>query len=315
MPSNEHSMSAPERQKIEPLPPTPISEQARKKLEQWGLNPEEIARLQEFTAQFRYDLCEQKLRRIAETPVEVYTQDGHNYVNVPNFHDLEEGRLEGNCAQIAQQFIRKINEDGLIKDWELKTPHSHKIRVNLHEGLSKTHFCTEERNHVWNSLSLLDQNENKIVEEVMIDAAFQNILTPEEAGYRSDNSYRNVIAFKIEENEYFKFYSRDVADKDDWGADIPTRTVLGMSKHFKYAYALGFLRDKKTERVGPAIERIDAEGRSQYYHLQGQYLLYSTGENPTDEEEKEIRKLLDIAKQIKFVEQPPTQKLFHWTRK
>ena len=58
----------------EPLPPTPISEEAQKELETWGLTPESIIDLRNFNSIFRFDQSEHKIAGLSS--VEIYSNGG-----------------------------------------------------------------------------------------------------------------------------------------------------------------------------------------------------------------------------------------------
>lgn len=98
---------------IQPLPPTPITPDAKKQLESWGIPEGFISRLQEVASSMRYDLCPQKAERIASNEAFIHTTPEGEEVVLPDYYDVE-GRLDGECGGIAKQLLVKLHETGYI---------------------------------------------------------------------------------------------------------------------------------------------------------------------------------------------------------
>ena len=303
--------------KIEQLPLTIITESAKEKLKSWGLNGEQIGDLRSFLSQFRYDLCPKKIEELSRKPAEIFKINDKEYINFPSFFDVD-GRLLGQCVDIAYQWIIKINESGLIKKLNQNRTSNQRLVTCFYKGLSETHFRQDDSLHTWNGLALIDKK-GRVKDEIFFDAAFQKIMDKKESNYSPKTSIFNVKSVAYDENNQTSIGWVEFND-DKWNAVVPESTVLGISDDFKYIFCLAFCRDKKTEQICPIICRIDSFGEKCYFLYRndptlGKLLLISDNQelsNISYHEQTEIKNLFDKSLKISFVEKKPTVNTVKW---
>lgn len=299
-----------EKNGIESLPPTPISSEAKAIIRSWGITIEQVNDLCEFTSQFRYDLCGEKIARLAQRQAELFEIKDMPYVNLPSFYDVY-GRLDSQCSDIARQWIIRINENHLIQILNSQRTDENRIVTCYYTGLSKTHFCYEGLVHAWNGLALLSKD-NQVLSEVYFDAAFQVIMGKSESGYSQKTVMLNVR--KIFANESVSIPIGWSEDSDtSWKAAILGTVVLGVSNDSQYAYSIGFVLNRKTNEVKPIIGRLNSDGASNYFiYGNKRNLICSSDAEITYHQQVEIRNLLDNAEKIKFAKVKPTINRVNW---
>ncbi len=327
----------------ESLPPTKISELAQERLEAWGASPESIEALRNFTSEFRYDQCLKKVERLTQKPAEVYYRRGISYGNLPSFRAIN-GRLYGQCADLAEQWIIRINDLGLINKLN-KNRNKNRIVTAKYSGLSETHFCNEGDTHFWNGLVLTNED-GEASEEIYVDPAFQTIHTKDETRYKQKKALYNLGSIKTAEN--VKVPIGRIKVDNGWQVNLSGAVVLGVSSDFKYAYSLSFVRSVRTGafRPRPVIERISENGSADFYFIlefikdvqagvsrpviarssengnNGYYIIGNEGkflesENAeiSPQHAKEIEAMLRKASKLIFVEKRPTKNIVIWERK
>ncbi len=296
---------------VEPLPPTRISGEAQKKLEAWGFTPAEVEDVRFFTSQFRYDLCPEKVARLSENPAEIFSREERDYVNLPVFYDIN-GRLDGQCGDIGRQWIIQMNESKLIK--KLNQRGANQAVTAFYTGLSETHFCKEGSNHVWNGLVLADKD-GDIIDEIYFDAAFQSIHTKRESKYNQKTAVYHAESVESAGNVEVPVGWVEIVDDHTWKGNVPGTAVLGVSSDYEFCYALGFLRDTRTNAIRPVLNRISKDGSNDYYIIgnEDQVMASNTATTSSDHE-KEIERILREAQKISFVEKPPTENRVTWVR-
>lgn len=296
--------------RAEPLPPTKITELARKKLEAWGLTYEEIEIIRHITSQFRYDLCPEKVARLSQIPVEVFNREGIDFANLPAFYDIR-GRLDGQCADIGKQWIIQINASKLLQILNQRI--KYRVFPAYHTGLSESHFCKVGSDHVWNGLVLVDENDN-IIDEIFIDAAFQNIHSKEETKYVQKTPVYNPKSIESIENAEVPLGWVEI-NGHSWSGNTTATAVIGASSDFEFVYALGFLRDRQTGVIKPVLKRIFYDGSKVYFIIgnENQILTTSNAITPS-EQDHEVERILREAQKISYVEKAPTVNKVTWTR-
>lgn len=330
---------------IEPLPPTEITPKAIEILMEWGFTEEQILSLREFTAAFRYDRVLEKVKRLSQFNAVLTTENDDSdeddeennnngnednedddnvdrdqndlYVKIPHFYDIQ-GRLDGQCGDIGRNFIALAEYSGLIEDLNTEVNfirEGWKVATCFSTGKSKTHFCTENSNHVWNGIALLNKR-GQLVESILIDAAFQNICTEDESGYQRESRIIGPTgAVGVDDSISVELGWVEIQG-DAWKASTDSTAVLGVSDNRKYAYSLGFARqipldespkDQK-DIILPILNRIQENGLSQVFMINPQTnkllknspsLLYVL---LTRDEEIEIRNILEEASKINILQ-------------
>ncbi len=288
---------------VEALPPTEISDAAVKKLESLGLG-EMIIPLRNFTSQFRYDLCDEKLKRLAVNPAELLFSDKKEeyQIKLENFYDVN--RTDGNCFDIAAQWDRGFRKTGLFDMVNNSVYGSGKIELKRYRGSTPTHFNTHLYSHFWNVLSVTkDDTQNNI----LIDASFQKIMTLEESGYRpkqliseKPNTFEERKPLILPFDEIF------LTRNGGWEIDLKNICIIGVSADYKYAYGLGFVYDYYHNHVKPVLDVVDAESKARGFFHSKNMALESTGDEIyVDEDRKaEIDELLKLAEKIRITQSP-----------
>lgn len=298
---------------LEPLPPTPISKNARRKLLSWGLSTEDIEQLRAICSNFRYDRCFDKVEYLTNTPLEVRKIDSYEEIafKFPLFYDLE-GRFFGQCGDIAYRFAKLMELGGYVPDLndsgKLATGYS--IAPYFCSGLSKTHFHMDGSSHSWNELVLRD-DQGQSVDVVLVDAAFQKIETPEESGYTKKGMIDHV-SLKYSLNAKCRVGFTIYLDGEWKPVYAYHRYILGISNDWKYAYGLGFARGRngiltdvpKTD-IFPVLFRSDAKAMSNsFFYAPESTRLIASIDRLSGKEEAEIRGILDVAQNFMYREQP-----------
>lgn len=314
-----------ERKGVEPLPPTPVSEAAKERLLRWGLREEQISQLQDFCAGFRYDRCLEKVERLTKQPVFLERADETTaQARIPFFFDMQ-GRMDGQCGDIARQFLVQGEFSNLFSELNALTPleDDHEIFPAFCTGRSKTHFCKEGDNHFWNGLSLV-KNTDQVVDSILIDAAFQTIVTPEESGYILDTNVLHPTGFTAFQLHVTVPLGSVRKSWDGFEITDSNSIVLGLSNDRKYAYTLGFLESKDLQQqsvwksvrtffggddtsstevqIVPMLVRIPASGRTERFLLHPVTSELSKNRHSvlTEEEEQEISEILNECKNFTF---------------
>lgn len=298
---------------VEPLPPTPITEAAHETLLDMGLTEELIAQLRELTSSFRYDLCRDKLIRIAESELLVSEKKGKYSILLPHFFSHD--RLDGQCSDIGQQFLLQADFSGLlqdIRDTRLSNGNPDEICFCHCTGQSKTHFCEPKDFHVWNGLATFDHTHG-IRDFVLIDAAFQQICTLQESGYIPQEI--NYGPRKIEDG--FVHHLQGVGNINlqtfTYDEGMNSSVVIGFSETREYAFSLGFVKredqgpalsqkeDEEYESLIPVLKRGDTAGRTEFFFLhpdRDQMLGTFPLDKLTEQEYQELRELLSICQEF-----------------
>ncbi len=254
---------------IKPLNPTPITEEAKERLMSWGMSEEDIKTLREITSSFRYDLCEQKAERLAQSPAYIYTaEDGSEEVIIPNFFDTSD-RGDGQCRDIATQQIRALNMSDFFNEMNERLAKEKKTNILpvFMYGQSRTHFHKEGAGHAW--LGLLPEGE-QLENFVVVDASFQEISNADTNEYkfdpkRADINPSSYIGYETASTIPLGRYTEN--EKGDVAIDgFKQLTVLGSSFDGQFYYWLTFIKDTETGEIKPDIEATDADGKcAQFY--------------------------------------------------
>lgn len=242
-----------------PLPPTPITIEAKTRLRRWGVPDEYVERLRLMASLFRYDRCPQKAARISRSGGLLFDDGGTEKIILPAFFDYET-RLDGQCGDLASQFIRALNFSGLLMELNeiLVANAKPKLLPVYCSGQSKTHFNTDRSIHAWTGLI----QENEIPDyQIVVDVSFQQIANLGSSGYGLEKLYINpklmttskgpsicVVPLKLDTNG------------SDCIKDFSSVVVLGSSRDGKLVYSVGFSRIKGG-KFYPFITILREDGR------------------------------------------------------
>jgi hypothetical protein len=231
---------------IEPLPPTPITDDARERLHEWGVSDASIERLREFTSSFRYDLCEQKAERIVQNGGYLLTTpEGGEKIVLPDFFDTE-GRLDGQCSDLTRQWVKLLHTSEYLQELDERMDSSGQQRIHPCSGwgLSRTHFNRQGGDqHLY--AGLLKEGRPQ-TDMIAVDPSFQEISCIESNGYSLPNPYisrvRSGAFFEANTATCCSVKSAVMLDHE-MRVSIGSGPILGTSSDGKLVYYFSFVRD------------------------------------------------------------------------
>lgn len=242
-----------------PLPPTPITIQAITRLRRWGVPGEYIERLRSIASLFRYDRCPQKAARISRGGGLLFDDCGTEKIILPAFFDYET-RLDGQCGDLASQFIRALNFSGILTELNKILVAGGKPRLLpvYCSGQSKTHFNTDGSIHAWTGLTQEDEIPDH---QIVIDVSFQQIANLGSSGYRLEKPYINPKLMTTSKGPSVCVVPLKLDTSDsDCIKDFYSVVVLGSSSDGKLVYNVGFSRIKGG-KFYPFITILREDGR------------------------------------------------------
>jgi hypothetical protein len=237
---------------IEPLPPTPITDDARVRLQSWGMSDAQIERLRDLTSSFRYDLCTEKAERIARNGGYLLKEPYGQEVLLPDFYDRT-GRFDGGCGDLSRHLITQLHVSGYVNELNETTRRSDTqgIDVCFMWGSSRTHFNKPDQLHVWSGFV----PKGKPLEEVvMIDPSFQEISCLDANGYVGTDYIRNPDYFTDNKiGDSCKVGNVLLPKRAIELVDLPSIVTLGSSTDRKSIYNIGFVRVDFGEKIYPMV--------------------------------------------------------------
>lgn len=288
---------------MEPLPPTPITKEAKTRLRRWGVPDDFVERLRLMAALFRYDRCPQKVDRVARKGGYVFKPNkGGEVVILADYFDSEV-RLDGECGDIASQLIRALNYSGFLADLNavLTTSRRPKILPIYSVGLSRTHFNIGEAKHVWTGLI---QEGADPENQVVVDASFQEIANLEISGYKLEKPTINPLSFSVEKAEVVPICGLTIGENGFCSLINFTPTILGISYDGRFAYGLGFARQSSARKIYPFITLSREEGgpvlTSCLLDDKGECVWLGPIPDVEDGHKKEVKQMLDSLKMMRI---------------
>lgn len=287
----------------DPLPPTPITKEAKTRLRRWGVPDDFVERLRLMAALFRYDRCPQKIDRVARKGGYVFKPNkGGEVVILADYFDSEV-RLDGQCGDIASQLIRALNYSGFLPGLNevLTRKYLPKILPVHSVGLSRTHFNTEGSNHVWTGLI---QEGADPKNQVVVDASFQEIANLEINGYELGEPTINPPSFSVNKASVISVSrlivdENEIALKGDFYA-----TILGISDDGRFAYGLGFARQSGAKKIYPFITLGREAGgpvqTSCFLSDEGKYVWLGPISDVEDGHKRGVEQMLDSLKKMRI---------------
>lgn len=285
-----------------PLPPTPITDEARNKFKSWGIPDEYVERLRLVAALFRYDRCPQKAARVARMSGLLFKHKGEEMMILPNFIDGEV-RLDGECGGIASQLIRALNYSGFLHELNalLRRGGMPIISPIYSTGKSRTHYNTEGAQHVWTGLIPKGKDPGC---QVVVDASFQEISNLEENRYRLERSVLNPQQIWVEDVAFVPIAEFDIGEERNNFAGVAVE-VLGVSFDRRFSYGLGFFRQKEEEKISPYITLVrEAGGPSTTECLlgdNGEFMWLGQTSDVDDYHKKEVEQMLENLRVMQIV--------------
>ncbi len=231
-----------------------ISKEARNKLELWGIESDEINKIDSIIGSSEYGNCLKKAKRIVEqsnfqTSDFVIIPDSHNPIN----------RDEGVCQDLSNRLLIELSNSSLLQRLVSKG-----INFRVSHGKSKKHFNSDVTTHVWVEL-MKDGGEQDVV---ILDPSFKSIEMFPESGYqRSQNSSE-----KINPKEVFGFSAEEVRIIDlqeliNYNQTLKERApykVLGRSTSGKSIFNIGFLSKSQPDSSPRPYLTLTFEDRNDY---------------------------------------------------
>jgi hypothetical protein len=248
---------------LEPLPPTPIVNGARERLQALGAPDELIVRLQEYTSSFRYDLVPQRVERLVKRGYYILENpDGCDEMLVPGFSDFN-SRGDGQCGDIAWQLGRILHSTGFMDELNkyAKQQGAPEIKLMLAKGTSATHFLKVDQEHLWLELySGTDFGDGVNIDyrHVTIDPSFQHISNPDNNSYTIISRISDPLTidsvYPVRIVEPLLWWDEGVLSLDNCGLTI------GVSADKNLAYVAGVAKNVEAGSYHPTLLTILPNG-------------------------------------------------------
>lgn len=245
---------------VAPLPLTSISKNAEKRLRSWGIPKEMILALRQMVSSFRYDLCSERMTRIAGKGGYILDDEGTETIVLPMFYDRL-GGMDGQCGDLAIQLLHRFNFSGYLEAITTEK----KIYPCYIRGNSRTHFVSPSSNHIYSGLLCEGELYKKMV---VVDPSFQLIETFDESGYKihMNRSGKEEVYINPAGINKFDFAERirvGWIERYADGSSTPKGVdgaVLGVSRDRQVIFSLGFVREG--EVLLPMVVIVDSKGNS-----------------------------------------------------
>jgi len=285
--------------------PTPITPQAYKLLEQFGLSCSSIARLREIVSAFDYGNCPQRIKALSNRPAILDPERGT--ITIPHLHDIK-GSLTGQCGELSFQLVCQLHFTGFLEDVneEIKSRQKLPIQAIASAGLSKTHFGKKDNNHVWVVIKPIHStHENSWI---LVDPSFKQITTFRRSGYKG-----KLIEYRDYDLEKSLIGTVTIGSltrnpNNTYSAISLGAFILGSSNYHDLIYSLTFLKDSQSQKIVPAIRTIDKFSNVAQIFVRNPQdndhtIVFETKDTPTESiipVDQEIEDMLDYASRIKF---------------
>lgn len=295
------------------IAPIEVSPAAADKLAKWGMSQENIELLANFSSQFRYDLCLEKITELTKSPAIIYRENYRTRIYLPGLvaHSY---RYYGQCGDIAKQWVMQINDFDVLKKLNntLSPEDGNKIVSARYGGQSSTHFSNPNDYHMWNGLALVD-GDGEMKDEIYIDAAFRKIMLPEESGYTAEEYDYNINNLEAVTSPYIVVNS--IKDKilKSTAYNPVSYYVIGVSSDFKFGYLLGFFRLEGGKKIFPIVGRVDPDGKRDWSYYTDDHLHLHGGHETADTRSDETLALLRAASQIQFTKGERPVSFYNWS--
>lgn len=294
-------MAEVEHPEVEPLPPTPITPEAAALLQNWGISEESLRRLQELTSSFRYDLTDKKVERLARESGYVGADSENNPLMIlPYFFDIK-ARFDGQCGDIAAQWIQYMHASGLLTDMTEELADASRVVACFAHGLADTHFIVEGMSHTWNCLARVDAK-GEVIDFIVVDAAMQKIFADDR--YLFKDVVVDVTSFSNRTSHASLLIGSLAAnDFGNWNLTQGEVLTIGMSQDRKFAYSVSFLACDATDSYVMCLTRTDDYGEHDMFMFDplSKWLIRSDPQKVLQpEEENEIRRILTEAEAFTY---------------
>lgn len=278
-----------------------ISPEAHVRLSEWGISPEEKAKLETLASRYDYGSCDTKIDRIVENGALIDTE--RNQIVLPKFSDFEGSQREGHCADITAKSYVELNTNWVAevnakREAEGESP----LAILYCAGTSRTHFTTPNYKHIWASIVPEDR---PIEEAVIVDASFAKVQTADVSGYTflewsrpTDARTPTTIQVNIgspEKNWRGKINSLNYSPQ-----------MIGMSKTGNTAISISFIANNGAVR--PMFDVVDANGKRACYlatDTTPQWQNYGGAISPEDR--AEVEGLMSKIKDMSYIPASSTE--------
>lgn len=233
---------------IEALPPTPLTDDARQRLFEWGFSPLQVEELRQHTSSMRYDLVPQRVQRIADNGMYIYTPPGGREVMIlPNFYDFNDSG-DGQCGDLAIQLRKRI-----LSDWHFASMNEYRrlrdlpaLRLELVGGVTGAYFT--EIKHYWLRLGLIDGGP-----AVDVDPSLQEI------SLNKSNSHV-VLETERETLHLSTATFQTIGEYGDGFIDIKGTPIIGVSADRQVVYHFCPLKNRVTGRYHMFVRTLLPDG-------------------------------------------------------
>lgn len=230
---------------VDELPPTPVTENAKERLQSWGLSGEMVERLQEITSSYRYDLVPQKLDGMVARGAYINKKtNGEEEIIFPGFFNFE-NRGAGQCADLSIQLLRDLHNTEYLDDLNSDLSKQGKPRIQPYflNGFSRTYFTGSNPSHSHVFLGLLPEGAAK-EDMVVVDSSFQEISSIDNNGY-------TIKGMQINPKELHNYHSAahlsvgTYTEADQQFNVFSPTMIVGSSFDRKIIYQLGVAKNEE----------------------------------------------------------------------
>jgi hypothetical protein len=294
--------------RLEPLPPTEITENASLNLKQWGVNDDTIHSLRQLTSSFRYDCVEQKLDRLITNyrHHDIAIRIGNAYYSaliLNGFYDEDEKcRMDGECSDLTRQWIRVMDASGLFDEISSKIEDGKNLLPLYCNGYSDKFFVEDHLNHVWSGLGIVDEN-MKVIKSVYVDPSMQKIFTDSDKLYRPEGIHvvRSICDVSRNPEAYVIWPQFRKLGKTAVNGDQIDKMIMGLTDDREYAVSISFGKYKSSENkeeLVPLVCYLDKDGDSKCYMERALELIQDENQRRSAQRMIECMKKINITSEL-----------------
>lgn len=276
-----------------------ISDDARKRLQSWGMSDAHILDLRVMMAPLSYTHCREKVAAIKNAYTSIDDNDVTT-IKIPHFFDFM-GRGDGQCGDLTTQLIYQLG----VSDFFAK--HRIPIIMSFCGGRSREFFREGDLRHYWLELNQANGDQVVLGRTVLVDPAFRTICTSEESGYDRTTNIMNPTSFSGSMTAVVRLESITVTEDDDVKGDISgaNTIILGLSESRRFAISIYFFRFEG--KIIPAFGLTDKNGKGCGHFFQhpkkNEFILQQPDVPLFETEIEEFRRISNQAQSIRFLDQ------------
>lgn len=299
----------------QPLPPTPITNEAVDRLRSWGMPDEAISGLCELSASMRYDCVPERVERMVQGGGFIHKGNDEvvEEVVLPAFKNVTD-RLDGACGELAAQLLYQQCETGWREDVDAGTTEAGKPKIDsvYVNGFAREFFLKTEKDdnkgsHMWTGL-VPEGTPSEMM--VVVDPSLQEISTLDQSGYAVGEIITELgevsPAIEFPLNSWEITSVRAYLNEDNGGHKS---TILGRSSDGGAIYSMNFIRNGASDTVVPIINAhlpTPPDSGTPYpqciENAEGEIVFFGEAQNLTEEQRAEMMTIYRRLREIPFSE-------------